>query len=575
MGTYLKEFESFETKTKENLVTYLKGIMPQADIIEGVDAFEKFLNIETDIGCFERDYMKNIEAFIGDLLGGEIGDANNIEHFLKKVSRIKGGTGTKGLSGLFGEIGFYTWANHRDVEQYRANDSLNNQLVNGRYPTDFHLSTKVGPNYINLDVEAYEEANKKRHNYLYSYMQAYILRNNKSHIKADAERLKHVFVVYIHQCLVNKDKIEELFVRQLLSKIEYTKYADDCLEETHNFKEHTFVQLKWVGENGKKIDFDAHPCLKFVGEAGFGKTTQMKELYKTELESQKKTLPIWIELSKFNNWNDTIIAAIDEKLQDLASWRDVLLKEGVISLYLDGFNEFIADTPEKRERKKQIAADIDELHKNSKLRIYMTNRDHNKSGQHCLDTNVKVCHFEGMIVEEMKEYCRSYLATQESKLKVMENYFELPYSEWIREDENVIPEKLNMLIEIFKKEDSIINLPKDPRAFYEQFLESLLYREASKKKDSERVNLLKLACKKLALEMQSPDESWLREEIEMFWAGESSASIEKSREAIALMDLAIGLPILAQGEVKDSWKFKYKEYYFYFKRTLRPRKNNE
>jgi len=366
------------------------------------------------------------------------------------------------------------------------------------------------------------------------------------------------FFVYIEYCLKYETFIEKAFKDEAFSTgIDFVRFASEIESGDKAFYEEKFVDLKWLNDDNNPIQLDANECVKFIGEPGIGKTTQMRKLYWDEVKAVqnegKQVVPIWIDLKDVTKISEkSLEEAIKSLLGKYAEYYEVLLKSSRISLYLDGYNEIIISDADTRAFKVELSNYVDKLHEMyPNTRICMTDRNR-ASVPPCLEKNITVCHFEGMNDEDMERYIRNY-AEGEACQKVLEYLLESDDSDWL-EHEVMIPEKMNMLIELVADGVS----PTDKNSFYERYLDAIIERERGKKET--RLKTLGRVLHTLAKELPDAEEEMGEWDILDLWAG-----ILQEDKPEALLDLAIDMHILVPGRSGEKYKFKYRQYWHHYK----------
>ena len=181
---------------------------------------------------------------------------------------------------------------------------------------------------------------------------------------SDAEKPKvtediygSVFYVYLKECIENEVWIKNAF----MDAIDFCGFATKIVEDEKVFFENRFVPLKWKSNDEEKFEFDLKEGVKFLGEPGAGKTTQMKKLYLDEAQEVLKkeghqVFPIWISCIKLQENRTKIEDAVKEALKEVEhdKYYELLLSGNHISLYIDGFNEIIESSKEMEDYKDEI-----------------------------------------------------------------------------------------------------------------------------------------------------------------------------------------------------------------------------
>ncbi len=541
-------FFKMNQRLRNDIVSFLKDYFTSAELDKGIDALENLINIE--------DEKSNFDVAYGDFLNnGSIMDVNwdiftgcRLEGFLRKICNIKG-TPCDGLmlQGLYTNIGFYDWLDADDIKEARANDYANmGNPANEKNGGAFHLN--------DADASKYRGCS----NYFDHYIVAYQLRNrSKAHDNPTVddpitrlENIRSLFVVYMDQCIKNAEIINNGYEKELIdSKIDYVDYATGKAEALKEF-DINFVQLNWYDEDNSGLEYSFDTCVKFVGEAGLGKTTQMQKMYLYLLNEvkagTKKMLPVWVKLADLGE-EKNLEKFIREDLGEYEQYYNLLFERGVVALFLDGYNELLTSDIQDKAR-KTLAKDVDEIHKKyPDIFIAMTDRS-KKSNPPCLMKNTLVYSFNGLSEEDMECYidvkcpvdyrddCKEYIKT---------------YS-WIK-NTLFIPAKMNNLIELIENDDK----PENEDEFYDMYLVYILDREENEKKET-RIEDLKYLLYLLTQEMNHYSDEKMRNEIIKLWLPITG----EIRETNRLLDLAIKIPILVPGQNDNSFKFANQQYFY-------------
>ena len=344
--------------------------------------------------------------------------------------------------------------------------------------------------------------------------------------------------------------------------VDYKEFAKKTLnsisEEEKQFFKEKFVQLIWTSEGNAQnriLISEETGSIKCIGEAGTGKTTQIKKKYLDDLElvknGEKNIFPIWIDLKEYNGSNEYCLEeTIKEILGKNAECYDILLEESKLELFLDGYNEVIMDSKDSDgTKKKKLAMDIDSIHiKYPGINIYMTERVA-KSNPRCLQDKVTIFKCEGMKPEDICQYCKKKI---DSGVESIIEYINT--TDWIR---RVVftPGKVDKLIELVLKGIK----PADKTEFYTEYLEFILEREAVEKYET-RIDDLKDMLGELASQLSGPQDGMKESEIRNLWV-DKGYSRDAARE---LLNLAKELPILCWNDDCTELQFAYEDYYYYF-----------
>lgn len=532
------------------LKSMLEDAFSEEEFQKGIEAFENLINIEDDKSDFNQEY--GLELNKSNFLAPEwnFDLMCKLEGFFKKLEMLKGNNDDEiTLKEYYIKLGFFDWLNEEDIKMARANDAINSIHSN-------NLNAKDGFQLAEADASQY----KKCSHHFYSYIIAYQLRNRvQKYDNKDFcfrfEKIKSLFIVYIDQCIKNGELINESYEKELLSKrIDYVKFANERMGDYQNFNRE-FLQLAWCDEKDAQFAYEFNSCVKFIGEAGMGKTTQMRKMYFELLDSvsknERSVLPLWIKLSDMNEIQDI---SLEEKVKNLlgeyGQYYELLLKRNVIVLFLDGYNEIVLN--DKNEVvKKRLARDVDDIHKEYPQTIIAMTDRRKKSTPSCLIENVKVFTLSGFSKKEISDYIS--LKTDGEMLRKIMQYINGKGAEWINHI-NIIPAKINSLIELISNDI----IPSSEDDFYDKYLEFILEREEYEKKET-RIAELKYSLYILAQNLNHPQDEKSHNEIINLWKENCFRDVS---EALRIFDLATELPILVPGVSDNAYRFAYSQYYF-------------
>ena len=490
---------------------------------------QKLINLEVQNDSFrESDIleMQNYDVYAGDNLK----TVCRLEAFFHKLFQLKG-MSVNDISGKECDL----------IGYYQA--------------LGYDVSTMEG------DVKA--SLPKESENYFYDYALAYELRKmigmnvdgiNEMSISKQLDYYVATWVVYLNQCFVNKQVIEAQLDRLVLKKIDFVAFAkqkkNEISEKELRCLTEYYVDLEW--ENGLNGDAPGEVVsVKFVGEAGAGKTTRMLKKYYDCLldviEGKEEVLPLWIELKKLNG---TEKYAIEEEVKKClgayAGLYKELLSANKVALYLDGYNEVLMDAAdEDGTKKKKLAMDIDAIHRDYPgLEINVTDRSE-KANPPCMMKNVMVFKCKGISNDRIAEYC--------NKKKIEGLAETICNLRWISRI-NLTPGKLENLIELVMEN----RIPDGEHDFYEKYLEYILEREEVEKYET-RISELRDFLSIFAEEITVATDGMKERELCDLWV---ENGIDR-RGAKELLALAKQLPILEVGE-DNLVKFINQFYYIYF-----------
>ena len=537
---------------KGNLKSLMGDAFSNEEFERGLRALASLININDEKSNFDIDYgnllnESNITSSSWDIISG-----CRIEGMLRKIENLKGHTTEDAmLQAYYTRIGFYRMLDDPQVKAARVNDTINaSNADNIRGKEGFHLA------------EANAEAYKECPYFIYDYIVVYQLRNRiKAHDNPETfdfiekmERIKSLFIVYMDQCIKNYDLICDYYEKEFIeNNIDYVTFAQRYMPNSDELNEFLskFLQLNWKDDENQTFEYDYTKSIKFIGEAGTGKTTQMRRMYiellKDIISGKTKKLPVWIELKNIVEETASIEGILNLTLKEYEHQYDLLFKNSVLVLFLDGYNEILEENI-----KRKIAHEIDNVHKSfPETLIVMTDRS-KKSNPPCLQRNVLSYTINSLTREEIKEYIR--LQCDDECCKKIFDYMD--NEEWL-DNINMIPTKINNTIYMFK--DNI--KPHSEDEFYDAYLKYILDREADEKKET-RIEDLKFCLGELTSAMNSPRDDKTRHEIIKLWAPLFNNNSHIAQE---LFQLAIELPILKPSNNNDnSYMFVHPQYFVMF-----------
>lgn len=536
---------------KGDLKSLLMGVFKDEELNMGIKAFENLINIPIIENNFDQSYGKMLNESDLKSTDWDMKSVCRVEEFLKKIARIKDTfKEDTSLWEYYKQLGFDKWLDDPDIKRARALDPANKANAG-------NLKPEEGGKRFNLrDADAAKYKGCQHH--FSHYIVAYQLRNEQSHEGASEvnygeyiDKVTSLFVVYIDQCIRNRKLINDKYESIPISsdEIDYAMFAQHQWDLLNSFK---FIQLDWCAETDNLFEYDFQSSVKFIGEAGIGKTTQMKNMFKELLRQVlfhgKKILPVWLNLADFVK-NDSLEGKIRESLGEYESYYPILLKKNAIALFLDGYNEALIKD-EQDSAKRILAMDIDEIHNRfPEVLIAMTDR-RRTSNPPCLQKNVSVYTFNGLNRKKMIEYVKK-VADSANQNNII-TYLNSENSSWL--GDSAIPAQMNMLIDLLSEGIT----PEDESDFYDQYLDYVFYREANEKKET-RIGVLKYLLSILTFEMNDSADGKTQFEIVELWL--SKGHVKDTKEAMDLFTLAIELPVLVPGSNDKTFIFAHKAYY--------------
>ncbi len=529
---------SEELKSAIKIDYHLRRFLNDTQFENGVRAFSQLIDISDDSSRFNIDYGEILNANADDLNNAWIDiSGNRIEDLLGKLRNLTGeSTPGEKLRELYTHIGFDEWINDERIRRIWQSEG-----------EVFDIET--------ADASIYRNSPFHFRDYIISYQSAGpAIRELPYDVE---EVITSVFVVYIDQCYKNAELIEKKHKDEILiKKIDYVGYANDHMKDMEDFDKQ-FLQLSWSDDNTSEFEYDYEQCVKFIGEPGTGKTTQMRKMYYRALENVKKgemmALPVWIELSRLDLDSSGIKEVIRNALGEYKEYYDDLVENNIIMLFLDGYNEVLLKRSNDYLR-RNLAIDIDSIRRDhTHLFIAMTDRAR-ISNPRCMTQNVRVFTFQGFTDCEMENYVRLKTTEDETKLReqVM-SFLTDGASRWFF-DSNPIPEKMDQLIIYMRREGA----PDSLDSFYDKYFDAILEREDEEKHEM-RTKQLKRLLSLLTEEMAGYNDEIHENRIINIWI--SDGEVTPDENAYELFKIATELEILIRTGNEDNYKFKYPQYY--------------
>lgn len=334
------------------------------EILELIRVFEQFLELPNpksdkvyEDNIANEEYGMALDMALSNVeMDFDENAYNAIEAVLKKLIRLLYPNEWKGKWDKF-ETGLLS------KEPWQCASLLDKEGVRTRaenYARRVHNIPKLNLNYKEDDSDKY----KDYPDFLKQYIECYQSRNNYAH-GIDYSKKGFLFVVYLDLMQRYKQQIRDAHNSYVLQKSldingfcqkvveQYTKSVDQY--EMLSWKETRYgkiITANCLEENIAKIP---KKVMKLAGDPGIGKSEAL--LYcqyiacKNYLENTAdqdgmvQTLPIIVRLRdlRFENAEKAITNVLCRKLNVDENTLDKIMKSGMISLYLDGFNEILDD----------------------------------------------------------------------------------------------------------------------------------------------------------------------------------------------------------------------------------------
>lgn len=568
-------FFEITAELEDTLRTLLEDYFTEDELKTGLEAFENLINItipEDNMEQGDADFNQDYGTFLNNNhqmgVTWDLKKGYRLEGFLRKLAIIKDEeTQYITLGKFYKRLGFYKRLNRDDVKKARAKDKINADNANNEYG-------KGGFDLDKADAIPYKDCGQ----YFYHYIVAYQLRNKLAHdreikeLRKDSSVLidfiRSMFIVYFDQCIKNYNCINKYYERQLMEDdIDYKSFAERQIKSVKSVEE-GFIQLHWNTESDEGFEYDFQSSVKFVGEPGMGKTTQMTMMYYKLLQhvlyGNKKILPIWIDLCKFSDLNyGSLEERIKESLGEYKPHYSILLKNNKIALFLDGYNEIIAEDGKGEDKVKiALAKKLDDIHKKyPEILIAITDRS-KRSNPPYLEKNTTVYESKGVERYDIEEYIDKKLKDDPTSAKDIIAYLSSEDSRWMGPGA-IIPAKINALIELMHNGIT----PKDANDFYDKYLDFILEREQTEKKETRIVELVFL-LHKLTEKMETADSGKSLTDIWDLWLplvqGRSEEQKGNLTETGKLFRLAVELKILEAGN-DGKYRFAHAQYFYKMK----------
>ena len=424
----------------------------------------------------------------------------------------------------------------------------------------------------------------------------------RSNMIAKRDATFELLTLMLILCERYESKITEALKRQIRDTIDIPKNIldensrlIDLHKNEYGMSDKYFFDLPWK-ESDAKIK-------KYVGQAGRGKTTQMFNCFRKEAAALAKAkkdqgspaaIPFWVELKEIKT-DSTLEEHIENRYHPEQLQR--MLELGLVSLYLDGFNEILDASQQQR-----IAREINLLknrYEGKGLRISLSTRS--ARSVNGLLNDAKIIELDPLNRKEHEDLRKAYLfkrilfdiadhpgsvvfngaiiegSTTEDQVCEMIGQFLTQHEDVLRsmlEDGNFqTPEQLNELCTVIER-GSVFS---DEMDFTDKLLDALLERERDEKQ--ENIQMLELILHKIVRKMNKQDQendSRIRkadlQQIIEDYVGTSGANA-----IIHFFNLLLEMPIMkrcewddaeAQGPGAETYEFVHEAYRYYFDQEM-------
>ena len=407
--------------------------------------------------------------------------------------------------------------------------------------------------------------NPKNINFRYkdSYMRIYALRNADSHFFHTLS-LKDIFAAITDLCVVYLD-VSSRFTQEITAEYRKRVAASSFdigsyikgIKDSHKKKVESgygFVDLEWNdGAKGVKSAelLKKSDVVRILGEAGCGKTTLMEEMVwqcAANFDTDRGTpLPVYYELKNLSDTSFTIEDILAEGLGISKDSFGKVAKGLKLAVFLDGFNEIL-----NTDIKSKFALSIESyIRKNSRYQFFVSDRSVVRSDILLLRDSRKVL-LSPLTVEQKKEFFKKNAGDPEVRKMLMDKLDSDPgYFSSLR-----TPLQLKQLIEVTGFNKAV------PGDFVGEYLESLITREQSEKKDV-NAHYLKDFLEITAMYMTDRDEKSVPEiELKMVLRDTRDKIGYENCDTDTVLRLMIDMGLLAKEQ--SNIVFLNEEYLDYF-----------
>jgi len=265
-------------------------------------------------------------------------------------------------------------------------------------------------------------------------------------------------------------------------------YISNMIEDYEEKSNGRYLDVHWHDEDNSSVDCNIDGVLdnaniwgnktfgvKFLGEAGTGKTTALKRiqysLAKKYRDKETEKIPVYISLSELNQDNGALMSKISEITQLSKEEIQEYMSAGKFVLLLDGYNE-ILDAMIQRNVAKEIDGYIRVYYQKSQ--IYISDRTITRNSIPVMSDSFKL-YLRDISLSEKLDFLQKRMSSEcyeivRKKCEENEDYFsqfntplKLENLAKVVESENRIPEDvissyISMLFEREKNENKEIGM---------------------------------------------------------------------------------------------------------------------